>query len=196
VSQRTLTSVCVYCGSSMGTDPRYAEAAIALGKALAARGIQLVYGGGSVGLMGTIATATMQAGGTVIGVIPEKLQQLELGKTDITELIVVPDMHARKKRMADLSDAFIALPGGYGTMEEVFEAVTWTQLAYHSKPLGLLDVAGYYAPLRTFLAQMIDQGFVRAIHAPLVQHDTDPNALLDRLASVELPELSKWIDDV
>ena len=138
----------------------------------------------------------MEAGGEVIGVIPEKLQALELGKTDITELIVVPDMHARKKQMADLSDAFIALPGGYGTMEELFEAITWTQLAYHSKPVGLLDVAGYYAPLRAFLAHMVQEGFVRPLHAPLVQSHDDASTLLDALAALKLPSLASWIDDV
>jgi len=158
--------------------------------------VGLVYGGGSVGLMGEVATAALAAGGEAIGVIPEKLQQLELGKADLTELHVVPDMHARKKRMADLSDGFVVLPGGYGTLEELFEAVTWTQLGYHSKPVGLLDVEGYYRPLARFLDQVTAEGFVRPMHRPLVQLADTPEALLDRLARVELPTLDKWIDDV
>ena len=191
-----LRRVCVFCGSSTGVLPDYTEAAHRLGALLAQRGIELVYGGGSVGLMGAVAEATLTAGGRAIGVIPEKLQALELGKSDLTELRVVPDMHTRKRTMADLSDAFIALPGGYGTMEELFEAVTWTQLAYHRKPVGLLDVAGYFQPLLQFVGHMVDQGFVRPLHAPLLQHDQDPASLLRRLERAELPTLESWIDDV
>lgn len=193
---RTFRRLCVYCGSSPGLRPAYADAASALGRTLAERGIGLVYGGGNVGLMGVVASAAVEAGGEVIGVIPEKLQRLELGKTDVTELRVVPDMHARKKLMADLSDGFIGLPGGYGTMEEVFEAITWTQLGYHHKPLGLLDAGGYYQPLVAFLEQMVREGFVRELHAPLVQVADTPARLLQRLAEVELPRLEQWIDDV
>jgi hypothetical protein len=188
--------VCVFCGSSSGQLPEYTQAARGLGQLLATRGIELVYGGGSVGLMGEIATATLEAGGRVIGVIPEKLQALELGKVDLTELHVVPDMHTRKRTMADLADAFIALPGGYGTMEELFEAVTWTQLGYHHKPVGLLDVEGYFQPLLAFVQHMIDEGFVRPLHAPLIQFDHRADVLLDRMEHVELPTLATWIDDV
>jgi uncharacterized protein (TIGR00730 family) len=193
---RALHRVCVYCGSSAGRLPAYTEAARELGTLLAARDIELVYGGGSVGLMGEVATAALAAGGRVIGVIPEKLQALELGKADLTELRIVPDMHTRKRTMADLADAFIALPGGYGTMEELFEAVTWTQLAYHSKPVGLLDVADYFQPLLRFVRHMVDEGFVRELHAPLIQHDVTAAGLLDRLEQVRLPSLESWIDDV
>jgi len=195
-SNHPLRRVCVYCGSSSGLLPEYTDAARALGTLLASRDIELVYGGGSIGLMGEIASATLEAGGRVIGVIPEKLQALELGKADLTELHVVPDMHTRKRTMADLSDAFIAMPGGYGTMEELFEAVTWTQLGYHHKPVGLLNVEGYFQPLLAFVQQMIDQGFVRPLHAPLIQFDHRPEVLLDRLEHVELPSLATWIDDV
>lgn len=193
---RSLRRVAVYCGSSFGHRTDYAEAARALGRTLAEQGIGLVYGGGSVGLMGTVASAALAAGGEVIGVIPDKLQDLELGMTGLTALHVVPDMHARKAMMADLADAFVALPGGYGTMEELFEAVTWTQLGYHAKPLGLLDVAGYYEPLIAFLERMVAEGFVRPLHGPLVQVGTEPEALLDALRSVELPALEQWIDEV
>lgn len=188
--------VCVYCGSSRGADPAYALAARSLGAHLAASGIELVYGGGSVGLMNEVAEGALRGGGRVVGVIPEKLLGLELGRRDLTELVVVPDMHARKKAMADRADAFLALPGGYGTLEELFEAVTWTQLNYHRKPLGLLNVSGYYDALVAFLARAVSDGFVRELHAGLIVVDHDAVRLLDRMAHADLPELSRWIDDV
>ena len=193
---RRFRRLCVYCGSSTGVDPAYAQAAEATGRQLAEQGIGLVYGGGSVGLMGTVAAAARAAGGEVIGVSPEKLQDLELGMEGLTELRIVPDMHARKQQMADLSDGFIALPGGYGTLEELFEAITWLQLGYHDKPVGLLDVAGYYQPLVAFLQHTVAQGFVRPLHAPLVQVADRPEALLHQLATVDLPRLEQWIDEV
>lgn len=162
---------------------------------LAERGIGLVYGGGSVGLMNEVAEAALAGGGEVIGVIPEKLRALELGKADCTELRVVPDMHARKKAMADLADAFVALPGGYGTLEELFEAVTWTQLGYHAKPVGLLDVEGYYTQLVAFLDHVRDEGFLRPRESLLQVADT-PEGLLQVLGTVELPSLESWIDEV
>lgn len=192
----TFQRVCVYCGSSRGSDPAYTLAARALGTHLATSGIELVYGGGSVGLMNEVAEGALRAGGRVIGVIPEKLMALELGRRDLTELILVPDMHTRKKTMADRSDAFIALPGGYGTLEELFEAVTWTQLNYHRKPVGLLNVSGYYDALVAFLARAVADGFVRSLHAGLIVVDDDVDRLLDRMAGADLPELSRWIDDV
>lgn len=192
---RTFKRICVYCGSSRGARPAYAAAARQLGTLLAQRGLGLVYGGGSVGLMNEVAEATLAEGGEVIGVIPEKLQSLELGKADCTELRVVPDMHARKRAMADLSDAFIALPGGYGTLEELFEAVTWTQLGYHVKPVGLLDVEGYFQHLVAFLAHVRSEGFLRPEHDLLEVADT-PQGLLDALAHAELPTPKSWIDDV
>lgn len=193
---RRFGQVCVYCGSSSAVRPVFRQSARAFGALLAIRGIGVVYGGGNVGLMGEVATGALEAGGRVIGVIPEKLRALELGRLDLTELHVVPDMHSRKKRMADLSDAFVALPGGYGTLEEVFEAITWTQLSYHEKPVGLLNVDGYYDALVAFLARATAEGFVRAAHVPLVQVSSAPEQLLEQLASVVLPRLEQWIDDV
>ncbi|HHO52130.1 MAG TPA: TIGR00730 family Rossman fold protein [Deltaproteobacteria bacterium] len=192
----TFRSICVYCGSRHGRDPAYTAAARRLGRHLAQHNIRLIYGGGSVGLMGEVATAVMEAGGEVVGVIPQKLVDLEVGKTDLTELVVVPDMHARKKQMADRSDGFVALPGGYGTLEELFEAITWTQLEYHRKPIGLLDVGGYYAPLIALLDHMVEQGFVRPAQRGIVQLDTEPGALLQRMGRARLPQLRRWMQDV
>ncbi len=188
--------VCVYCGSSNAARPVFRDAARGVGRMLAERGIGVVYGGGSVGLMNEVASGALDAGGEVIGVIPQKLMDLELGRGDLTELLIVPDMHARKKAMADLSDAFVALPGGYGTLEELFEAITWTQLEYHHKPVGLLDVDGFFEHLVVFLARAHAEGFVRAQHVGLVQVATDPADLLAKLEAVELPRLHQWIDDV
>lgn len=195
-SQRTFHRLCVYCGSSNHVRPLFKEAAEELGALIARRGWGVVYGGGSVGLMDRVAGGALREGGEVIGVIPEKLMGLELGRTDLTELRVVPDMHARKKTMADLSDGFIALPGGYGTLEELFEAVTWTQLNYHSKPVGLLNVDGFFDSLVDFLERAVAEGFVRTVHADLVLVDNDPHRLLKRMEEVRLPHLAQWIDDV
>lgn len=186
----------MYCGSSSAVRAPFRAAAREMGRVLAARGLGLVYGGGSVGLMDEVASGALAGGATVVGVIPEKLLALELGRTDLTELRVVPDMHARKKTMADLSDGFVALPGGYGTLEELFEAVTWTQLNYHHKPIGILNVEGYYDALVDFLARAVAEGFVRPIHAGLVLVDTDPGRLLDRMEGAVIPSLEQWIDDV
>lgn len=191
---RSLRRVCVYASSSTHLDQRYHEAATELGLALAARGIDLVFGGGRVGLMGTIADAVLGAGGQVYGVIPHKLQALELGHDGCTELFVVDSMHARKMMMAQLSDAFIALPGGYGTMEELFEMTTWTQLNYQKKPVGVLNVDGYYDFLLAFIAHAAREAFVRPLHADLIHAETRPETLLDRLATAEIPDLAKWID--
>ena len=152
-SMMSLRSICVFCGASTGHDPIYREAAENLGRALAERGIRLVYGGGAVGLMGVVADAAMAAGGEVIGIIPQSLKDAEVGHTGLTRLEVVDGMHARKARMAELSDAFIALPGGLGTLEELFEVWTWGQLGYHGKPLGLLDTNQFYSKLSHFLDQ-------------------------------------------
>ena len=191
-----MKSVCVYCGSSSAVRPVFRQAAREVGRVLARRGQGLVYGGGSVGLMDEVASGALEGGAPVIGVIPEKLLALELGRLDLTELRVVPDMHARKKAMADLSDGFVALPGGYGTLEELFEAVTWTQLDYHRKPIGILNVDGYYDALVDFLERAVAEGFVRPLHAGLVLVDTDPERLLDRMEAAVLPLLEHWIDDV
>jgi uncharacterized protein (TIGR00730 family) len=185
--RRQLFRVCVYCGSSDQVDGRFFEVARATGRCLAARGIDVVFGGGRVGLMGALADAALGGGAKVYGVIPEKLRALELGHEGVTELFVVDDMHERKRKMAELSDGFIALPGGLGTLEEVFEATTWTQLGYHHKPVGLLNADHYYDSLLAFLAHAAQAGFIRAPQRHLVQHDTDPDRLLDKLLTVALP---------
>ncbi|MBH3427602.1 TIGR00730 family Rossman fold protein [Pseudomonas alkylphenolica] len=187
-------SVCVFCGASTGVNPAYREAAIALGQAIAQRGLTLVYGGGAVGLMGIVADAAMAAGGEVIGIIPEALKNAEIGHTGLTRLEVVDGMHARKARMAELSDAFVALPGGLGTLEELFEVWTWGQLGYHAKPLGLLDVNGFYSKLGDFLDHVVEEGFVRPQHRAMLALATTPDELLDAMDSFEAPVLPKWVD--
>jgi len=183
--------ICVFCGSSMGVRPAYAEAARATGRLIAERGLGLVYGGGEVGLMGVIANAAMAAGGEVIGVIPEALMRMEVGNPKLTELHVVGTMHERKAMMADLSDAFIALPGGIGTLEELFEVWTWGQLGIHPKPLGFLDVAGYFGHLHTFLDHCVTEGFLKERHRAMVAVESDAAVLLDRLAAYEPPHVVK-----
>ncbi len=189
-----LASICVFCGSSSGRKPEYAAAAGQLGALLAQRGIRLVYGGGNVGLMGVIADAALAAGGQVIGVIPEHLMAKELGHLGLTKLKIVGSMHERKALMADFSDAFIALPGGIGTFEELLEILTWGQLGLHAKPCGLLDVCGYYAPLREMLATAADEGFLRPEHERLLVCSSDPAELLDLMIRYTPPNLPKWID--
>lgn len=157
-----VTSLCVYCGSSSGKHPEYAEQARAFGAEMAKRGIALVYGGGKVGLMGVIADAVLAGGGKVIGVIPRQLVDREVAHAGLTELQVVETMHQRKTRMFELSDAFVALPGGFGTLDEMFEMLTWSQLGLHSYPCAFLDVRAYYAPLRSMMDHMVGEGFVRA----------------------------------
>ena len=186
--------LCVFCGSSTGNQRAYSEAAEALGAVLAERGIGLVYGGGNVGLMGVIADAVMAGGGHVIGVIPQSLADREIAHTGITELRVVDSMHARKAMMAELADAFIAMPGGVGTFEEFFEVVTWTQLGLHRKPCGLLNVNGFYAPLALFIDQAVTEGFIKPVHRAAIVVDSDPVRLLDTLGTIELPSVPKWID--
>lgn len=176
-----LNSVCVFCGARTGISPLYAALAQDLGRTLAEKKLTLVYGGGAVGLMGILADAVMEAGGEAIGIIPQSLEDTEVGHHGVTRLEVVEGMHARKARMAELSDAFIALPGGLGTMEELFEVWTWGQLGYHAKPLGLLDVNGFFKPLLTFIDHMMAEGFVRQVHRDILQCATRPDALLDSL---------------
>jgi uncharacterized protein (TIGR00730 family) len=186
--------LCVFCGSSFGANPAYAETAVALGTLLANRGIGLVYGGGNVGLMGVIADAALAAGGEVIGVIPRSLADREIAHTGCTELRVVDSMHTRKAMMADLSDAFVAVPGGVGTFEEFFEAITWTQLGLHRKPCGLLNVAGFYTPLALFIDQAVSDGFIKPVHRAAIVVDDDPVRLLDTLSTIDLPDVPKWIN--
>jgi uncharacterized protein (TIGR00730 family) len=185
--------ICVYCGSSLGNRAEYAEAAMTLGGLLARRGIGLVYGGGNVGLMGIVADGALAAGGEVIGVIPHSLASREIAHHGVTDLRVVDSMHTRKAMMAELSDAFIAMPGGVGTFEELFEAITWTQLGVHRKPCGLLNVAGFYSPLAAFIDQAVSEGFIKPVHRQGIVVDDNPERLLDTLSTVELPDVPKWI---
>jgi uncharacterized protein (TIGR00730 family) len=185
--------VCVFCGSSIGQQPAYAESARAMGTLLARRGLGLVYGGGHVGLMGVVADAVLKAGGEAIGVIPQSLADREIAHGGLTQLHVVDSMHTRKAMMAELSDAFVAMPGGVGTFEEFFEAVTWTQLGLHRKPCGLLNVNGFYAPLAAFIDQAVTEGFIKPVHRTAIVVDSDPARLLDTLATVKLPDVPKWL---
>ena len=189
-----MQSVCVYCGSSPGADPAFAIAAARVGRALAASGRTLVTGGGRVGLMGTVADAALAAGGRVVGVIPRAIAHKEIAHPGLTELHVVGSMHERKALMAELSDGFVALPGGIGTLEELFETWTWGQLGMHAKPYGLLDVAGFYSPLLTFLDQLVSQRFVRPEHRALLHVSVDIEELLDRMTAAPPPPLPKWLD--
>ena len=186
--------VCIFCGSSPGSLPEYAAAARSCGSALAKRGLTLVYGGGNVGLMGIVADAALAAGGEAIGVIPRRMVARELAHGSLTSLIPVNSMHERKHKMAELSDAFLALPGGIGTMEEVFEAFTWLQLGLHDKPVGLLNVAGYYDALLEFLAHMRGQRFLKPHHLETLLVGEEIEDLLDRCASFKHRPEDKWID--
>ena len=185
--------VCVFCGSNPGIRPEYADAARSLAAALVARGLELVYGGGNVGLMGILADAMMTAGGTVTGIIPEALMRMEAGHHDVTQLHVVGSMHERKAMMAEMSDAFIALPGGIGTLEEVFEVWTWGQLGLHAKPAGFLDVGGFYHHLHAFLDHMTAEGFLKQRHRDMVTLSSDSTVLLDGFAHYAPPQVVKVI---
>jgi uncharacterized protein (TIGR00730 family) len=189
-----MKTLCVYCGSNPGTDPAFLAAAKALGARLGATGKRLVYGGGRVGLMGAVADAALAAGAHVTGIIPRTLMDKEVEHRGLSALHVVGSMHERKMRMADLSDGFIALPGGVGTMEELFEVWTWNQLGLHAKPIGLLDVAGYYRPLLTFIDSMVERGFVRQEHRAFLRVETDVDRLLVAMEEQPLPQVPKWLD--
>jgi uncharacterized protein (TIGR00730 family) len=189
-----MKSVCVYCGSSDGAKPLYADAARAFGHALVAHDLSLVYGGGKVGLMGVIADTVMAEGGRAIGVIPELLVSKEVGHNGLSELHVVPDMHHRKKMMADLADAFVAMPGGAGTLEELFEVFTWAQLGYHQKPVALFNIDGYYDPLIAMLEHTVQEGFMQRAYFEILQVDSDPDALIGRLERYRPPQRDKWAD--
>jgi uncharacterized protein (TIGR00730 family) len=186
-------AVCVYCGASSGHDPVHAEAARALGREMAQQRLALVYGGGHVGLMGIIADAVLDAGGEVTGVIPKALMDTEVGHDRLTRLMVVKDMHERKALMAELANGFIAMPGGIGTLEELFEAMTWAQLGFHEKPVGLLNVNGFYDKLLAFLSQLEQEGFLRAEHKNLLINESEPSALLERLREFRMPEGVSWL---
>ena len=189
-----LSSICVFCGSNAGANPAYLAAAEAVGRGLAQRGVRVVYGGATVGMMGTLADAVRGTGGEVIGVIPQAIFDREIGHTGLDDLRVVGSMHERKALMAELSDAFIALPGGIGTLEELFEVYTWAQLGIHAKPLGLLDVAGYYQPLVAFLDHAVQERFLRPEMRTLLAVSDELDDLLAELEASEPVTLHKWID--
>lgn len=189
-----LKRICVFCGSNSGADAAYAQAARGLVTLLAERGIGLVYGGGNVGLMGVMADAMLEAGGEVIGVIPQSLVAREVAHHGITELRVVQTMHERKAMMNALSDAFIAMPGGFGTLDEFFEVLTWSQLGYHGKPCGMLDVGGYYRDLLAMLDRAVTDGFLNPAHRALILEDTDAARLLGRFARFRPVTAGKWAD--
>ncbi|MEO0411039.1 MAG: TIGR00730 family Rossman fold protein [Pseudomonadota bacterium] len=188
-----MKSICVFCGSSSGTGPAYEDAGRAVGASLAERGITVIYGGASVGVMGAVANGAMEAGGKVIGIIPKAITEFEVAHHDLTQLHVVDTMHQRKAMMADMSDAFIAMPSGIGTMEEFFEVWTWGQLGYHDKPFGLLDVDGYWDPLEQMLDSMVEKGFLRPMHRAMVFNETSLEVLLERFNSYAPPSREKWI---
>jgi uncharacterized protein (TIGR00730 family) len=187
-------NLCIFCGSAVGSRASYTEAAQRLGALMVKRGIGLVYGGGNIGLMGVIADAVMAAGGSVTGVMPRNLLAREIGHAGITELRVVDTMHQRKALMADLSSGFIALPGGYGTFDEFFEVVTWTQLGLHRKGCGLLNLDGYYDPFIAMLDRAVADGFIKPENRALVLDDVSPERLLDRVLAFSPPVTEQWLD--
>jgi len=183
--------ITVYCGSSPGRKTAYMDTAISLGRVLAHRNITLVYGGGSVGLMGGLARTVVEQGGKVIGVIPKAIAEMEVAYTDLQDLRIVEDMHSRKKLMADLADAFIALPGGLGTVEELMEILTWSQLGFHQKPAGVLNIAGFFNPMLTFLGQLADDQFIAPEHQSMLLVDESPEGLLDQFSTYKPPQVDK-----
>ena len=189
-----IKNICVYCGSNSGSRPVYTQVAREFGSLLAQRHIRLVYGGGRVGLMGTIADAVLAGGGEVTGVIPQSLVSREVAHLGLKDLRVVASMHERKALMTDLADAFVAMPGGFGTLEEFAEILTWAQLGLHRKPHGLLNIEGFYNPLLAFFDHAVAENFVRQSHRDLVIADKNPARLLDLLAEARPPNLDKWID--
>lgn len=188
-----MKSICVFCGSNWGNRDDYKKAATELSREIASRGYKLVYGGANVGLMGACADAALEAGGEVIGILPRALQDKEVGHTGLTELHLVDSMHERKNLMVDLSDGFISIPGGAGTMDEMFEVWTQGMLGWHEKPSALMNVAGYYDDLIAFLGKTAQEGFVRNSHLDMMIIDTDAKRILDRMESYQAPTVSKWI---
>jgi len=187
--------ICVYCGSSPGKSPAFSQAASNLAKTMCERQIDLVYGGAAVGVMGVLANAVLEAGGEAIGVIPKSLAIKEVAHENLTELHVVSSMHERKAMMAELADGFIAMPGGWGTLEEIFEILTWAQLGFHEKPCGLLNVDGYYDGLIGFLDNAIEQRFVKEVCRPMLMTAAEPVSLLDQFAVYQAPKVRKWMSE-
>jgi uncharacterized protein (TIGR00730 family) len=193
VSTPHLRRICVYCGSNLGTRPAYVEHTRRLGQLLAERGIGVVYGGGSVGLMGVLADAVVRAGGEVIGVIPQVLIARERGAAALGEVRVVTTMHERKALMVDLSDAFVALPGGFGTLDELFEVVSWARLGIHRKPIGLLNTEGFFEPLLNAIKHAVAEGFIKPLHTRLLTTAADPETLLAQVISFRPPAgIPRW----
>lgn len=190
-----MKSLCVYCGSSLGKSPAYLAAAKALANELVQRDIRLVYGGASVGIMGVIADTVLAGGGQAVGVIPQALVDKEVSHAGLTELFVVDSMHTRKAKMAELSDGFVALPGGFGTLEELFEVLTWSQLGFHQKPIGLLNVEGYYDHLLAFLKQSVDQQYVKPRHHELLLASDEVPQMLEQLLNFKPVGGDKWIGE-
>jgi hypothetical protein len=190
-----IKKICVYCGSSPGKNPAYSLAAANLAKQLCKRDIGLVYGGAAVGVMGAIADAVLEAGGEAVGVIPKSLAKKEVAHDNLSELHVVASMHERKAMMAELADGFIALPGGWGTLEEIFEMLTWAQLGFHDKPCGLLNIEGYYDGLIGFLENSFEQQFVNELYRPMLMRAHEPATLLDQFASYKAPKVRKWMGE-
>ena len=190
-----MKSICVYCGSNAGNKPAYAERAIALGDRIAKEGLQLVYGGGNVGLMGIVADAVLAAGGEVVGVIPEQLVNWEVAHKGVTKLEVVANMHERKKRMFDLSDAFVALPGGFGTLDEMFEMLTWRQLGIGDKPCAFLDVEGFYTPLMGMIDRMVEERFLHPEQRADLWHGDDIDAMVSWMRAYAPAQAYKWMDE-
>ncbi|MFN3326697.1 MAG: TIGR00730 family Rossman fold protein [Bryobacteraceae bacterium] len=189
----TIQRVCVFCGSSAGARPVYRDAARQVGQLLAGRGIEVVYGGGHVGLMGVVADSALEYGGRVIGVIPEALAAKEVAHLGLSELHVVGSMHERKALMAELSDAFLAMPGGFGTFEELCEVLTWSQLGLHEKACGVLNVEGYYDPLLALFDHAMNECFLRPVHRDILIADSDAGRLIEKLATYRSPHVEKWI---
>ena len=189
-----LSRICVYCGSSSGSGPEFAETAQALGRLLAAQGLTLVYGGADVGLMGLVANAALAAGGRVVGVMPRNLFGREIAHRHLTELVEVDSLHERKQAMAELADAFVALPGGLGTLDELAEITTWAQLGLHRKPIATLDVNGYWAAFHAFLGETVRHGFMKEQNLSLIANVTTVDALLPALRAYTAPRVGKWLD--
>ena len=194
MSNSKIKKICVFCGASPGAEKMYKEAAIEFGSMLAKKDYELVYGGGSTGMMGFVADACLQAGGKVVGVIPSFLVAKEIGHKGLTEMIEVGSMHERKQKMADISDAFVALPGGMGTMDELCEIVTWSQLGLHNKPIGILNTAGYFSPFLQFLEHMVNQRFLSEDNRQIIVDGASPSLLIDKLLHYSSPKTEKWLD--